>query len=284
MRPSDPSNAVPSEPSIVQGAFGRATVNALARALVPHVHSQFNLLAHLAGPDALFECDGAVHPLTPGCVAIFNPWQVHRKLPNEGESTLFLALLIEPAWLEKVGHERPPPVVFPRVIVAMTEEQRTLCARLARALADSVVLDDATLEAAVSAFLQSLVRTHAGSPEERAGSGRVVDARIRRAIQYMRLHAHENPSMEAISAEAGMSRSRFFEQFKLCVGSSPQQYLDLERVMLATRMLTETDMPLGDIAAELTFSEPTHFARFFTQHMGMPPGEFRKRTSVLSKS
>ena len=41
---------------------------------------------------------------------------------------------------------------------------------------------------------------------------------------------------------------------------------------------------MGDIAAELTFSEPTHFTRFFAQHVGLPPAEFRRRTTIVSSA
>ena len=67
-----------------------------------------------------------------------------------------------------------------------------------------------------------------------------------------------------------------FEQFKTCVGASPQQYLDWERMALATRRLANLQVSVADVAFELGFSAPSHFARFFSQHIGLPPSDFRK--------
>jgi AraC-like DNA-binding protein len=280
------ADATQYERAIIQGAFGRATVNCLARALVPHVHAQFNILVRLDGPDGVFEYDNVLQILSPGRVLIFNPWQVHRKVPNLGAPTLFLALLIEPNWLETLEPDSAarPGELFPDRLVELTPEQQRICERLAQDITENVKVDDAILEASVDAFMRSLVRAHARPSSNVGIPARASDARIRKAIQYLSAHANENPSLEAVSAAVGMSRSRFFEQFKQSVGSSPQQYLDWLRVMQATRLLVETDKSMGDIAAELTFSEPTHFTRFFTQHVGLPPAEFRRRTTIVSSA
>ncbi len=42
---------------IVQGRFGRATVNVITRPLVEHVHREFNILFKLGGADATFESE-----------------------------------------------------------------------------------------------------------------------------------------------------------------------------------------------------------------------------------
>lgn len=278
--PEEPS-AVMTEPAIVQSTFGRATVNPVARALVPHVHSQFNLLVRLAGTDAEFQCNDVTYRLTRGHVLIFNPWQVHRKLPSHGQPTLFLALLIEKDWLESIVPSSAGRTdLFPDTLVQMREEQQVISLQLASAIANNVNSDDRKIASLVSDFIISLV--HADAVKPVPPSRRTTDARIHRAIKFMRAHANENPSMDDVAAEAGISRSRFYEQFKPCVGSSPQQYLDAVRLTTATHLLLETDRPLSDIAAELRFSELTNFTRFFTQHLGIPPAEFRRRTAILA--
>jgi AraC-like DNA-binding protein len=271
------------EPSIVQGRFGRATINALARALVPHVHRQHNLLVCMDGPNPEFECSGVVYQLARSQALIIHPWRVHRKLPTEGKPTLFLAMLLEPEWVGATAPQLQTAADSGCAVqlLELSESQNAQCDRLARAIASNVTEPDSRIEDTVADFLRAL----AEAPHEiggGVGASRSTDARIRRAIQYLRTAAQQNPSMETVAAEVGMSRSRFFEQFKSCVGSSPQQYLDSLRLMLATRMLTETTKAISEISADLNFSEPTHFSRFFTQHMGLTPGEFRRRTALIS--
>jgi AraC family transcriptional activator of pobA len=43
----------------------------------------------------------------------------------------------------------------------------------------------------------------------------------------------------------------------------------------AKRQLVFTAQPIQDIANELAFSDPSHFARFFRKHTGTTPHEFR---------
>jgi AraC-like DNA-binding protein len=73
-----------------------------------------------------------------------------------------------------------------------------------------------------------------------------------------------------------MSRSRFFEQFKRCVGAPPQHYIDLVRIRLAVQAIGASDGPLISVSEALGFKEPCHFSRFFTQHVGVSPSEFRR--------
>ena len=44
----------------------------------------------------------------------------------------------------------------------------------------------------------------------------------------------------------------------------------------ARRLLTETHMPVKDIAAALGFASPAYFTRAFTQHTGRTPSQFRR--------
>ena len=57
---------------IIQGSFGRVTVGPMARALVPHVHAEYNLLVRLEGPDPLFVSDKQPLPLSEGVTLAFN--------------------------------------------------------------------------------------------------------------------------------------------------------------------------------------------------------------------
>jgi len=105
---------------------------------------------------------------------------------------------------------------------------------------------------------------------------RPMDGRISRSLALIKAEAAANPSVDDVASRVGLSRSRFFEQFKACIGASPQQYLDWARMALATRMLGSTAMSVADVSHELGFSAPSHFTRFFSQHMGVPPSDFKR--------
>jgi AraC-like DNA-binding protein len=45
---------------------------------------------------------------------------------------------------------------------------------------------------------------------------------------------------------------------------------------LATRMLADPRASVTEVSDKLGFSAPSHFARFFSQHIGLPPSDFKR--------
>jgi AraC-like DNA-binding protein len=269
---------------IIQGSFGRVTVAPIARALVPHVHAEYNLLFRLDGPVPLFISEKRALPLGEEVIIAFNPWQPHRKEPSPDGPSQVLALLINADWLGRVAPTSlaHTDAIFSNQLIRSTDEVARKARTLAKAVTGAAVEANGTYEVLVADLLQTVIG--ADSSNKHRGQPRATDARIRRAVRILRDRAHENPSMEAIAREVGMSRSRFFEQFKRTVGASPQQYLDWARMSLATEALVYRSSTLQDVAAELGFAELTNFTRFIRQHLGLSPGIFRRRTYVVEET
>ena len=64
--------------------------------------------------------------------------------------------------------------------------------------------------------------------------------------------------------------------FKAHTGVSLSEYVSNKRLETASHLLSETDMNLQDIVAEIGNSDISGFVRFFKQKTGMTPGQFRK--------
>lgn len=56
------------------------------------------------------------------------------------------------------------------------------------------------------------------------------------------------------------------------------EYLAAYRVHMAKKWLTETDMPVKDIAERLTYNNSQNFIRFFRKQEGITPGQYRERS------
>jgi AraC-like DNA-binding protein len=115
----------------------------------------------------------------------------------------------------------------------------------------------------------------------RNADGRAVDSRVLHAFECLRGCAARKVSVEAMVAESGMSRSHFFRQFKRGIGVSPQQVIDEARVDYALRALSMPGLMLSQLSAQLGFSAPAHFTRFFVQHLGCTPSQFRRHLLVV---
>ncbi|VTU41682.1 helix-turn-helix domain-containing protein [Variovorax sp. RA8] len=251
-----------------------------ARSLVEHAHSEYNFIFKLGGGDTGFRVGGHELQLTDTCAILVNPWEPHAKLPSTGEPTLALTVLFTPAWLgATLGLARTPRAkLFPQPGVALTPEVQQQMSRVAISMTAGFELSETDREP----LLRDLARAVAGAYADETFSRlsllaeRPMDARVIRAVRLLRDLAADNPSLDDIAASVGLSRSRFFEQFKNCVGVSPQQYLDWERMKIATRKLADPGASVAQVSDDLGFSAPSHFARFFSQHIGLPPSDFRR--------
>ncbi|MDN8616404.1 AraC family transcriptional regulator [Variovorax ginsengisoli] len=99
--------------------------------------------------------------------------------------------------------------------------------------------------------------------------------RLRNAVVAM----HERPALEwtldALSAEAGMSRSVFATQFRHTVGCTPGVYLQRWRVGLAQLALRQ-GRPLKLIAQEVGYGSEAALSRAFKAQSGVSPREWKQ--------
>jgi AraC-like DNA-binding protein len=266
--------------------FGRATVNATEKPIVEHAHREFNILFKLGGADAAFRVGDTTLMLDDDAVLLFNPWTPHAKLAGADGPTIVLSLIIEPEWLVRVLAERTPRVegLFPNAREPISESVRINANRLAAAIAQHLTAPEGSCEDLLVDLIDAVTREYADPAVERdiLTTARPIDYRIRKSLAYIHEHALENPRIEDIARRVGLSRSRFFEQFRRCVGASPQHYIDWVRLRAATKWLSTTDRPLIELADELGFGAHSNFTRFFTQHLAVSPSEFRRQTTTTA--
>ena len=73
----------------------------------------------------------------------------------------------------------------------------------------------------------------------------------------------------------GMTIDRLNDHVKRATGVTAGHVVRQRVLSEAKRQLVFTMQPIQDIAKELAFSDPSHFARFFRKHTGTTPHEFR---------
>ena len=137
-----------------------------------------------------------------------------------------------------------------------------------------------TIQLKIEQLIDTVRIRYAG--DGRSGGERSsVDFRVRRAFESLRSSAIQGIKIESLAAGSGMSRSHFFRQFKRCIGVSPQHVIDEERVAYALRAMSAPGIMLSTLSEELGFSAPAHFTRFFVQHLGCTPSQFRRNLMVV---
>jgi AraC family transcriptional activator of pobA len=75
----------------------------------------------------------------------------------------------------------------------------------------------------------------------------------------------------------GLSVDRLNDHIKRSTGVTAGHLIRQRMLTEAKRQLVLTAAPIHDIAADLGFADPSHFARFFRKQTGAAPHEFRDR-------
>ena len=113
--------------------------------------------------------------------------------------------------------------------------------------------------------------TAPGSPAWR-GTATTV-ARAMRLIGEGFLDRH---SMERLAEKLGVGTRHLLRLFRAHVGASPNEVAGTRRVQAAKKLISDTDMPLGEIALEAGFGSVRRFNDAFRKTYKRPPTSFRR--------
>ena len=108
------------------------------------------------------------------------------------------------------------------------------------------------------------------------GGWAAMDARVRKAMDYLAQNPGRPFDLEQVARHAGLSISRFAHLFKRDTGLTPQRYLEQLRMRQARQLLRLTSLGIGEIAAELGYQDAFYFTNRFRRAEGVSPSEFRK--------
>ena len=114
------------------------------------------------------------------------------------------------------------------------------------------------------------------SSEGFSESNTAGNAKLRKALLFMRKNYASPLTLEEISEVAGMSPKYFCNFFKGMTQKTPVSYLNSYRVERAARKLLATDASVTDIAYECGFNDLSYFIKVFKDFKGISPKKFRK--------
>ncbi len=281
------SNAI----KILQGEFGRVSLLDMQKPLVIHAHHHCHVLIKIHEADCAFLVKGKLQPLNRDTVVLINAWEPHgyQHTPDGQGRSILLALYLEPSWLGKILNSLTMSAhsqFFPRSCVILPSGARKLADRLAELMLVSMdvppdILEEHIFDLFIAIAEQhSLLISYADRYKLRSDSS--MDKRIRTAIEKMRRNPNQGEYIGQIASESGLSRSHFFELFRRSTNVTPVVYMNTLRVESAISSLCVPDRKISDISYDMGFSSPGHFTRFFRQHLGISPSEYRKVVDLIN--
>ena len=95
-------------------------------------------------------------------------------------------------------------------------------------------------------------------------------------LAYIEKHYAEDIALEELAASANVSKSECLRSFRKTMQITPYRYLLEYRLAQADYLLTETDLPIGEIALRVGFNQISYFGKCFKAKTGLNPREYRK--------
>jgi AraC-like DNA-binding protein len=274
---------------IAHGVFGRVALLDMDRSLVRHAHHHCHVLLKVEGADTQFVVGDRITLLTESTAVLVDGWKPHAyvHIPDRPR-TLILALYIEPQWLKEFRpgwaasgapgfFERPCGEVSPRI--------RELGLRLAAEMMahpQYLRAHEQTLSDLMIAVIERFTSWRSFPNSIRGMNVMTRDWRIRRVTEAMHEQQGVFATVEQFAKGAGLSRAQFFRLFEASVGVSPKIYLNVVRIERALDAVIHQDAPVSELSERFGFSQPAHFTRFFRDHAGVGPREFRHVSRLAS--
>ena len=275
---------------IFQGRFGRVALLDMDAPLVGHAHPHCHILIKAGGADGAFSVRGERAPLTDDSAVLVNAWEHHayEHPAAPGQRTLVLALYIEPGWLADLqrslalaGHPR----FFAQSCVRISPATRKITEEFVLELWWADEVSPARLEDLLFNLIVAVIESYSGWRDLvsllRSKPPVAMDPRIRQAIALMKQDTAHELDVDALAARVGVSRAHFFTLFQRDTQVTPLVYANVLRFEAAVERLTHSNESLGELAHDLGFSAPGHFSRFFRQHLGITPSDYRRVVNLF---
>lgn len=103
---------------------------------------------------------------------------------------------------------------------------------------------------------------------------------IGRALKYIQENFQKDLSLDEVSRQLDISPYYFSKLFKEETGSNFVECVTNLRMERAKQLLTEENLSMKEICAQVGYSDPNYFSRIFKKNAGVTPTEYREGEKV----
>jgi AraC family transcriptional regulator, transcriptional activator FtrA len=144
-----------------------------------------------------------------------------------------------------------------------------------------------------SALATKLARRMVVPPHRDGGQAQYIEAPMPKTpeaptlepvLSWLIAHLDRPTSVDELAAQAHMAPRTFARRFRAETGTTPHDWITNQRVLLARRLLEETNLGVEAIAVRAGFGDAATMRHHFTRRLGATPqayrGTFRERVPV----
>jgi AraC family transcriptional regulator len=143
---------------------------------------------------------------------------------------------------------------------------------LARTLIEGGNVGDRQYAASVG---QALVMRIMGLELRQAKVRALPKWRLKHVDEYIAAHIDGSVSLADLAAASGLSKMHFAAQFRVATGYRPHEYVLLQRIAFAKRILSNEQTSIVEAALRVGFCDQAHFSTVFKRFTGETPARWR---------
>ena len=247
----------------------------------PHRHAELEIIYSVSGKGYLFAEDEMLL-LRPGDIAITNNEEIHRVLPDPKQPGSLIVIMFNTNMLGDIDAERLCEIFYNKALkrrLRLEKSDNELIRGILESMLTEFEKEDKFYKEMITALLiKLLVQLHRlfinqkSEPEIDEGVGE----RVQEILEYIDKNLSSKITIQDIASAVHLSPSHLSSLFKQKTGLTVYSFILSKRLILARKLLMETDMLLDDIAEECGFSDVSSFIRCFRERVGTTPGQYRR--------
>ena len=105
------------------------------------------------------------------------------------------------------------------------------------------------------------------------------DERINKSLQFIHENTDKDITISQLADISCITEDHFIRIFKKEMNCTPLKYINLKKIEKAQLLLLTTEMPIREIAFELSVDNISYFNRIFKQYTHKTPSQYREENS-----
>lgn len=110
-----------------------------------------------------------------------------------------------------------------------------------------------------------------------------ISSRIGLAMQFVQEHYQTDFTVADLARHCATNRTTLNDEFRAATGKTVRAYTISLRMQMASALLRDTTLPVGEIMARVGYENQSHFTRAFRQLTGVSPGVYREEQCWMIK-
>ena len=229
--------------------------------LMEHFIGSDDILALVKTGSFYFESEGISHTVNANEAALFR------------KNVLYHRKVLQPVTMYMFRFQADTPLFLQdKIVFSDTDRIKSSIEQLEQ-LDRGILKDEFSHRCAI---FNAIVTQYAIENAAGFSSLKKIDPLIETAISNISDALHKKLSLEQIAAESGISYVQFIRRFKQYTGMTPSDYVTLLRLQKSKQLLTDTALPVKEVACLCGFENEYYFSNFFKKHTSISPSAFRK--------